>query len=164
MEFFDYNCGYCRRTLPDLVKLMENEKNIKIQFIEYPILAPESVEASKVAIAAAKQGKYFEFHKAMLNSGRASKETALKVAGQLGLDMTRLKTDAASADTEALIAKMAQAGKQMLIDGTPTFVIGDKMSPGWTRYDQLKQLVEETRKAGCKACTDGSAGKDEKKS
>ena len=69
VEFFDYNCGYCRKTLPDLVKLIENEPNIKVQFMEYPILAPESKDASKVAIAAAKQGKYFEFHKAMFATG-----------------------------------------------------------------------------------------------
>ncbi len=132
--------------------------------MEYPILAPESSEASKVAIAAAKQGKYFEFHKAMFAGGRASKESALKTAGQLGLDMTRLQADMASPETAALIAKISEMGKQMFIDGTPTFVVGDKMNPGWTRYDQLKELVDEARKDGCKACAEAKAVKDEKKS
>jgi protein-disulfide isomerase len=153
VEFFDYNCGYCRKTLPDLVQLIENDRKIKVQFVEYPILAPESVEASKVAIAAAKQGKYFEFYKAMFAAGRASKETALKVAEQIGLDMARVKADAASPETEAFITKMSEMGKQMFVDGTPTFIIGDKTNPGWTRFDQLKQLVDEARKDGCKACT-----------
>ncbi|MGO9484472.1 MAG: DsbA family protein [Rhodomicrobium sp.] len=152
VEFFDYNCGYCRRTLPDLVKLIGNDPNIKVQFMEYPILAPESKEASKVAIAAAKQGKYFEFHKAMFAINRASKDSALKVAEELGLDMTRLKIDMASPETDALLSKIAEAGKQMFIDGTPTFVVGDKVNPGWTQYDQLKELVAESRKEGCKAC------------
>ncbi len=164
IEFFDYNCGYCRRTLPDLVKLVENEPNIKVQFMEYPILAPESKDASRVAIAAAKQGKYFEFHKAMFVINRASKDSALKVAEQLGLDMARLKADMASPETDALLSQIAEAGKQMFIDGTPTFVIGDKVNPGWTQYDQLKDLISEARKEGCKACAAAGGEKDGKKS
>jgi protein-disulfide isomerase len=164
VELFDYNCGFCRKTLPDLVKLIESDPKVKVQFVEFPILAPESIEASKVAIAAAKQGKYFEFHKAMFAAGHASKETALKVAEKLGLDMTRLQADIAAPETEALISKLSDAAKQMYVDGTPTFVVGDKTNPGWTRYEQLKELVEDARKAGCKACAGGSSAKDEKKS
>ncbi|MFY9642331.1 MAG: DsbA family protein [Rhodomicrobium sp.] len=164
VEFFDYNCGYCRKTLPDLVKLIENEHNVKVQFLEYPILAPESKQASKVAIAAAKQGKYFEFYKAMFATGRASKESALKVAAQLGLDMDRLQADMASPETDALIAQIAEIGKRMFVDGTPTFVVGDKINPGWTQYDQLEELVSEARKDGCKACAAAGSVKDEKKS
>jgi protein-disulfide isomerase len=164
VEFFDYNCGYCRKTLPDLVKLIENDPKVKVQFMEYPILAPESIEASKVAIAAAKQGKYFEFHKAMFAAGRASKESAFKIAEQLGLDMTRLRADSDSPETDALIAKIAELGKQMHIDGTPTFVVGDKTNPGWTRFEELKDLVGDVRKAGCKFCAAADGAKDEKKS
>src|SRR5208337_4802305 len=164
VEFFDYNCGYCRKTLPDLVKLIENDHNVKVQFLEYPILAPESIDASKVAIAAAKQGKYYEFHKAMFAAGRASKDTALKVAEQLGLDMNRVKADMASPETEALISKISEAGKQMYVDGTPSFIVGDKMNPGWTQYDQLKELVAGARKDGCKACAEAASVKNEKKS
>ncbi len=164
IEFFDYNCGYCRKTLPDLVKLIDTEHNIKVQFLEYPILAPESKDASKVAIAAAKQGKYFEFYKAMFAQGRASKESALKVAAQLGLDMGRLQADMASPETEALIAKIAELGKGMFVDGTPTFVVGDKLNPGWTQFDQLEELVAQARKDGCKACAATEGAKDEKKS
>jgi len=164
VEFFDYNCGYCRKTLPDLVKLIESDHNVKVQFLEYPILAPESVEASKVAIAVAKQGKYYEFHKAMFATGRASKESALKVAEQLGLDMNRVKADMASPETEALISKISEAGKQMFVDGTPSFIVGDKMNPGWTQYDQLKELVAGARKDGCKACAEATGVKDDKKS
>jgi protein-disulfide isomerase len=152
VELFDYNCGYCRKTLPDVVKLIESEPNIKVQFVEYPILAPESREASKVAIAAAKQGKYFEFHKAMFSINRASKDSALKVAEQIGLDMNKVKEDMASPETETVLAQLSDAARQMFIDGTPTFVVGDKVNPGWTQYDQLKELVAGARKDGCKAC------------
>ncbi len=130
VEFFDYNCGYCRQTLPELVKLIGDDKKLKVQFVEYPILAPGSTEAAKVALAAAKQGKYFEFHKAMFSAGRASKESALKVAEQLGLNMDKVKADSASPETEALLAKMSEMGKRLFIDGTPTFVVGDKTNPG----------------------------------
>lgn len=164
IEFFDYNCGYCRKTLPDLVKLIDNEHNIKVQFLEYPILAPESKDASKVAIAAARQGKYFEFYKAMFAQGRASKESALKVAEKLGLDMSKLEADMASPETEAFIAKIAEIGKTMFVDGTPTFVVGDKLNPGWTQFDQLEELVADVRKDGCKACAAASGANDGKKS
>ncbi len=167
VEFFDYNCGYCRQTLPELIKLMDGDKKIKVQFMEFPILAPGSTEASKIAIAAAKQGKYLEFHKAMFAAGRANKESALKVAEQIGLDMEKVKTDSASPETEALLAKIAEIGKRIFVDGTPTFIVGDKTNPGATDFDQLKQLVDETRKSGCKACAAATAPagvKDEKKS
>ena len=167
VEFFDYNCGYCRQTLPELIKLLDSDKNIKMQFMEFPILAPGSTEASKIAIAAAKQGKYLEFHKAMFAAGRANKESALKVAEQIGLDMEKVKADSASPETEALIAKISEIGKRIFVDGTPTFIIGDKINPGAADYDQLKQLVDETRKEGCKACAAATApagAKDEKKS
>jgi protein-disulfide isomerase len=167
VEFFDYNCGYCRHTLPELIKLVDTDKRVKIQFIEFPILAPGSAEATKVAIAAANQGKYWEFHKAMFAAGRASKETALKVAEQIGLDMNKVQKDITAPETDALMAKFAELAKNMFIDGTPSFVVGDKLNPGAADADQLKQLVEDTRKAGCKSCvTDASApgAKDEKKS
>jgi len=164
VEFFDYNCGYCRRTLDDVVKLMESDPDIRVQFMEYPILASQSKDASRVAVAAAKQGKYFEFHKAMFAVGRASKESALKVAAHIGLDMTRLKADMASPETDALLNQISHMAKQMFIDGTPTFVIGDKINPGWTRFEQLKELVSEARKDGCKTCDAAGSAKGDKKS
>jgi protein-disulfide isomerase len=167
VEFFDYNCGYCRQTLPELLKLIDGDKSLKVQFMEYPILAPGSSEAAKIAIAAAKQGKYLEFHKAMFAAGHASKDTALKVAEQLGLDMEKVKADSSAPETEALIAKISEMGKRMFVDGTPTFIVGDKTNPGAADYDQLKLLVDETRKDGCKTCAEASApggAKDEKKS
>ncbi|MFT4078005.1 DsbA family protein [Rhodomicrobium lacus] len=167
VEFFDYNCGYCRHALPDVVKLLDADKKIKVVFLEYPILSQGSADASKVAIAAAKQGKYFEFHKAMFAAGRANKESALKVAEQIGLDLDKVKADSSSAETEALVAKIGEIGKRMFVDGTPTFIVGDKVNPGAADFDTLKQIVEETRKDGCKACAEAASApgaKEEKKS
>jgi protein-disulfide isomerase len=166
VEFFDYNCGYCRQTLPELLKLINSDKNLKVQFLEFPILSPGSAEASKVAMAAAKQGKYFEFHKAMFAAGRASKESALKVAEQIGLNMAQVKKDMDAPETQASLAKMTELAKSIFVDGTPSFVVGDKTNPGAADYDQLKQLVDETRSQGCKACAAdaGGSAKNEKKS
>ncbi|HZV20217.1 MAG TPA: DsbA family protein [Hyphomicrobiales bacterium] len=166
VEFFDYNCGYCRQTLPELLKLADTDKNVKVQFIEFPILAPGSTEASKVAIAAAKQGKYVEFHKAMFAAGRASKESALKVAEQIGLNMDKVKADMASPETEALLTKMTEIARRIFVDGTPSFIAGDKVSPGAADFDQLKQFVDAARAEGCKACSEAAASgaKEEKKS
>jgi protein-disulfide isomerase len=169
IEFFDYNCGYCRQTLPELIKLIDSDKRVKVLFIEFPILSPGSTEATKVAIAAAKQGKYFEFHKAMLTAGHASKDTALKIAEKIGLDMNKVKEDMASPETEALRTKLTELARRMFIDGTPSFIVGDKASPGAVDVEQLKQLVEETRKSGCKACvtdagTPAGSAKEAKKS
>jgi protein-disulfide isomerase len=169
IEFFDYNCGYCRHTLPELMRLIDSEKNFKVLFLEYPILSPGSKEASEVAIAAAKQGKYFEFHKAMLAQGHANKETALKLAEKLGLDMNKLKADMSAPETDQLIAKISEIGRRGFIDGTPSFIANDLTNPGAADFDQLKQLVEEARKAGCKACVKdagltGDGAKPEKKS
>lgn len=165
VEFFDYNCGFCQRVLPEIVKLHEADKKVKIVFLEYPILSAGSQEAAKVAAAAAKQGKYFEFHREMFAAGRASKDSALKVAEKIGLNMDKVKADMASPETEALIAKIAELGRKTFIDGTPSFVIGDKITPGAVDFEQMKELVDETRKTGCKGCvTDVSGAKDAKKS
>jgi protein-disulfide isomerase len=167
VEFFDYNCGYCRQSLPEILKLIDSDKKVKVQFVEYPILAAGSTEAAKVAIAAAKQGKYLEFHKAMYAAGRASKDSALKVAEQIGLDVEKTKAEASSPETEALLAKMQDLGKRMFVDGTPTFIVGDKTNPGAADFDSLKQLVEDIRKDGCKACAEAAkpaGAKEEKKS
>ena len=153
-EFFDYNCKYCRATLPELTKLVASDRNIKIQFLEYPILSQESKEVAKVSIAASKQGKFFEFHKAMFATNSGTMETALSVAKQIGLDMAQVKVDMQSPETEAVISKIAYVGKLMSVDGVPTFIIGEKMQAGWTLHDQFKGLVEEARKLECgTSCT-----------
>ncbi len=167
IEFFDYNCGYCKLAMPEVMKLIDSDKKLRVQFIELPILTPGSIEAAKVAVAAAKQRKYLEFHKAMFTAGRASKESALKVAGQIGLNMDKVEADMASPETEALIGKLSELAKGILVEGTPSFIVGDKVNPSAAGYDELKQLVEDARKGGCKTCADATAPsgvKDEKKS
>src|SRR5690606_2919987 len=97
VEFFDFNCGYCRRGLPEVQKLIASDAKVRVVFKELPILSKGSEEAAKVALAAKRQGKYWEFHQAMLSSkGQANEASSLKVAESLGLDMAKLKADMAS--------------------------------------------------------------------
>jgi len=101
IEFFDYNCGYCKKALPDVAHLIDKDRKVKLITKEFPILAKGSEEASRVALAAKMQGKYWEFHRAMLESqGQANEASALRVAEKLGLDMARLKKDMASAEVK----------------------------------------------------------------
>ena len=155
VEFFDFNCGYCKRGLPEVQKLIQNDKKVRVVFKELPILSKGSEEAAKVALAAKRQGKYWEFHQAMLGSkGQANEASALKVAGSLGLDLEKLKTDMASDAVKTELDDMKALASKMGINGTPHFLVGDKSIPGAPEdlHDQLEKLVTEFRKDGCPAC------------
>ena len=97
VEFFDYNCGYCKRALCDLVTLMKAEPELRVVLKDFPVLGPNSVEAALVASAARKQisgDKFFEFHqKLLMGHGPTGREQALAVAKEMGLDMDKLQKD-----------------------------------------------------------------------
>ena len=155
VEFFDYNCGYCRHAFNEVVKLTDSEKDVRVVFIEFPILSDESRKTSAVAIAASKQGKYWDFHRTMMNeAGPATEDKALKVATKIGLNMDQLKKDMASPETEAIIEKNLALGNSMGIEGTPAFFVGDKSIPG--APEDLRQIltgaIQQVRKNGCAVC------------
>jgi protein-disulfide isomerase len=155
VEFFDYNCGYCKRGLHDVIKLVETDSNVRVVFKELPILSKGSEEASRVAIAAGKQGKYWDVHKAMLEAkGVMNEANALAIATKLGLDIDKLKKDMASPEVEAEIKKSEALAKKMGVNGTPHFLVGDRAIPGAPEdlYDQLEKHVTELRKSGCSYC------------
>ena len=117
IEFFDYNCGYCKKALSEVSQLIDKDKKVRLILKEFPILSKGSEEASRVALAAKMQGKYWEFHRAMLeNQGQANEASALRVAEKLGLDMARLKKDMASAEVKKEIDDTRQLANQ---DGHP---------------------------------------------
>ena len=155
VEFFDFNCGYCKRGLPEVQKLIKSDKKVRFVFKELPILSKGSEEAARVALAAKRQGKYWEFHQVMLGSkGQANEASALKVAEGLGLDMDKLKTDMASDAVKNELDDMKALAKKIGINGTPHFLVGDKAIPGAPEdlHDQLETLVSEFRKNGCPTC------------
>jgi protein-disulfide isomerase len=155
IEFFDYNCGYCKKAFPDVAQLIDKDKKVKLIPKEFPILAKGSEEASRVALAAKAQGKYWEFHRAMLESqGQANEASALKIAEKLGLDMARLKKDMASPEVKKEIEDTRKLAAKLGIQGTPHFLVGDRIIPGAPENlaELLGQNVKEVRKDGCKVC------------
>ncbi len=155
VEFFDYNCGYCKRGLSDVVKLVESDPKVRVVFKELPILSKGSEEAAHVALAAKRQGKYWEMHKAMLGAkGHMDEAAALRIAEKLGLDMDKLKADMVSPEVKAEVEKSEALAKKMGVNGTPHFLVGDRAIPGAPEdlYKQLSDNVQELRKKGCSYC------------
>jgi protein-disulfide isomerase len=155
IEFFDYNCGYCKKALGGLAQLMEKDRNVKVVLKEFPILSKGSEEAARVALAARNQGKYWEFHRAMLETpGQANEAVALRVAEKVGLDIARLKRDMASPEIKKELDQVRTLAQKMGIQGTPHFLVGERVIPGAPENlgDILAQNVAEVRREGCKVC------------
>ncbi len=146
VEFFDYNCGYCRRVFPAVKELVATDGNIRVVMREWPILGEESVFAARAALASRKQGKYEEFHNALMgNAGRASQANVLSIADELGMDIDQLRADMESAEVEAHIATSRQLTQALGLNGTPAFVFGDQLVPGAIELEQMKELVSSLR-------------------
>jgi protein-disulfide isomerase len=152
VEFFDYNCPYCKSALSTLSKLIETDGKIRLVLMELPIFGERSIGAARVAIAAKEQGKYFEFHSELLKlRGQATEVTALRVAKRLGLDIKRLKQDMARTEVETILNGTNKLADILSIQATPFFLVGDRAIPGApdNLYDLLVQKVAEVRKEGC---------------
>jgi protein-disulfide isomerase len=155
VEFFDYNCPYCRRAVGDVTKLIDKESKVRLVLKELPILSKGSEEAARVALAAKMQGKYWEFHRAALQSnGQVNEAAALRIAEKLGLDMTKLKKDMASPEIKKEIDETRALAQKLGIQGTPFFMVGDRIIPGAPDdlLDRMSKMVTEVRKEGCKVC------------
>ena len=146
VEFFDYNCGYCKRALPDVQNLLKSDSKLRVVFHEMPILSETSRTAAQWAMAAHKQGKYFEYHVAVMDhQGPQTEEALEKIAGDLGLDVKKMKEDAGSAEIAAQIDKSAEVARAIGINGTPAFIINGELYPGYLGEDGLKQGIEKAR-------------------
>ncbi len=152
VEFFDYQCGYCKKFLPSVNRLLETDKTVRFVFKEFPILGPVSVTASRAALAAKMQGKYLAFHNAVLGLRRRLSETLIfQIAGDVGLDVARLKADMGKPEITAIIDGNRKLAAAMGIRGTPSIVIGEQMAPGAISYEQLTAMVDQARK-NCSVC------------
>ena len=157
IEFFDYNCGYCKKAFPEVAQLVEKDKQVKVIFKEFPILSKGSEEAARVALAAKMQGKYWEFHRAMLEAqGQANEAGALRVAEKLGLDMARLKKDMASAEVKKEIDDTRKLATKLGIQGTPHFLVGDRIIPG-APENLLEQMASTWPRCARKAARSAEA-------
>ncbi len=146
VEFFDYNCGYCKKAIHDIKVVLESDKNVRFVFFDMPILGPTSLTASKWAQAAHKQGKYFEFHSALMEHNGSIDDNVLEsTAKTLGLDIEKLKKDAESSEVAKTLEDGLTLGHGIGIQGTPGFVIGGKLFPGYLGEEGLKNAIKEAR-------------------
>jgi protein-disulfide isomerase len=154
VEFFDYNCGYCKKSLPTILKLLETDKDLKIVFKELPILSPGSVVAAKAAIAARKQEKYWELHQAFMQfAGAKDEATVLAIAEKTGLDMDRLKKDMEAPEVVDILSANAKLARAIGVEGTPGFIVDEKLIPGAVGVEALTAMIADIRaNGGCKLC------------
>jgi protein-disulfide isomerase len=146
VEFFDYNCGFCKKVHDPLVELVKTEKDVKLVYKQFPILSDTSKVAARAALAAAKQGKYQEMHNALFAFHGAYDEAAvLDLAAKAGLDKDKLKKDMASPEVEAQLNASLELAGNIGARGTPTFVIEDKVVPGAMSLEEMKKTLAEIR-------------------
>ncbi len=146
VEFFDYNCGYCKSMFPALMEAVKADGNIKLVVKEFPILGQPSVTASKAALAARKQNKYTELHLALMNHrGSLTDDAVLQVAKDAGLDVARLQKDMADPAITAILTKNHALAQELDIQGTPALIVGDTLIPGAVDKKRIQDLVKAAR-------------------
>ncbi len=145
VEFFDYNCGYCKRVAPNVTALLRTDPNVRVVYKEFAILGPSSVTAAKAALAAHRQGKYVAFHDALMSSGRASDGLIAAVAKNLGIDHGKLLKDMEDPEIGGMLQRNYRLATRLGISGTPAFVIGDQIVPGAIGTEELARLVDDER-------------------
>ena len=157
VEFFDYNCGYCKRALADLDHLMKENKDLKVVLRDFPILSPASVEAALVAVAAHDQfpgDKFWDYHRKLLGMhGLVGRDQALAVAKDMGADMDRLTKDAAKPQVRAAIQDSDDFAKSLNLTGTPSYVVSDDVLVGAVGFDEINQKLGNVRKCGKVMCS-----------
>ncbi|MDA0664736.1 MAG: DsbA family protein [Proteobacteria bacterium] len=146
VEFFDYQCGYCKQVFPAVMNVLNADKNIRVLWKELPILGPVSRFASRAAMAADKQGKYFKYHVALMElKGRLTEDRVMETAHAVGLDMKQLITDMASPEIERYLSETLELAQSLGINGTPAFLFGDQLVPGAVGEDKMRELIALAR-------------------
>lgn len=155
VEFFDYSCGFCKRALADKLELLRSDTKLKLVLKEFPILGPGSIDAARIGIAVRMQDpggtRYLEFHKRLL-SDRAppSRERALEVAKDSGLDVGRIEKDAASDEVRETIEESIALARLLGVNGTPSYVVGESVIVGAVGISALKARIEAAREKPAK--------------
>lgn len=140
VEFFDYACGFCRQSIPDIDRLLKEDPKVRIVYREFPVLGPDSDVAARASLAAAKAGKYPAFHRALFAAGRPDADTIAKVSRAMGID-----PQGAGAAAQAEIDANLALQRPLDLRGTPSWVIGNKILGGAVGYDALKAAIAEAR-------------------
>lgn len=146
VEFFDYQCGYCKRLFPSLMEIMEGDQNLRVVFKELPILGPASTFAARAALAAQKQDKYMAFHTALMDlRGQLSEASVMKAASEVGLDTVQLVVDMRDPSIQEHLDRNRQIAEAIGVTGTPAMVVGTQLIPGALDKNGLKQIIENVR-------------------
>jgi len=141
VEYYDYNCGYCRASLPAIRQLVASDPGVRVVFRELPILAPTSRDAARASIAAARANRFGAFHDALYGGGRVTPASIAVAARTAGVDLSR--ADVAAADAE--IERNLQAAGTLGLTGTPSWVIGGQLLSGAIPLDRLRAAVATAR-------------------
>ena len=152
VEYFDYNCGWCKRALTEVTKLTKSDPKVRVVMKEFPIFGEHSEYAARAAMASKPQGKYWEFHVALMKERRVTKDNVMQIAARVGLDVDKLKAEMEDPKYAAAIQKNQQIATSLGIEGTPGFIIDSKVNPGYLPEAQLKTLIADIRKKGCQFC------------
>ncbi len=157
IEFFDYNCGYCKKGLPDIQRILDTDKNVRVILRDFPILSKESQEAAVVALALKAQlppEKFWEFHVNLMSvHGRIGKEQAMDAAKEAGADMARLAKDMGSEKIRNHLTETMEIAQKLDISGTPSYILGDEVVVGAVGFDDLSTRIASIRKCGKSSCT-----------
>jgi len=146
VEFFDYNCPYCRRVAPTVVELEEADPDLRLIYKEFPILGPGSQFAARAALASRRQGKYVPFHNALMQAtDQVTEETVMEIAREVGLDTEQLTADIQDPAIDEAIARNLQLANALGITGTPSFIIGNEVVPGAVDLRTLQSLIARAR-------------------
>jgi protein-disulfide isomerase len=150
VEFFDYNCGYCKRALADMMELMKADPKLKVVLKEFPVLGPGSVEAARVAVAVRMQDKsgkkYLDFHQRLLTGrGQVDKARALAAAKEAGLDVARIERDIAGDEVRQSLEESFKLAEKLGLNGTPSYVIGNEVVIGAVGLPALREKVNTAR-------------------
>ncbi len=148
VEFFDYQCGYCRRVFGPLMEVVADDGNVKVLVREYPIFGEASVNAAKAALAAHKQGKYEAFHRALIGIGRADPAAIETAAFDAGVDLDRMLTDMEGPDIALELARNRKLAQAIALRGTPSFVVGSTFVGGAISADAMRKIIAQARSEG----------------
>lgn len=145
VEFFDYACPYCKASVPDVKRLLDEDKQLKVVWRDFPVLGPDSEEAALASLAAAQQGRYQSFYDRMFAASRPSREGVIRAVRAAGLNEVRAAEAMKSPDIQAEIEKNLDLGRTLGLTGTPSYIVGDRILSGAVGYDELKKAVAEAR-------------------
>ncbi len=148
VEFFDYNCGYCKQAVGDIMKVLDDDKNVRLVFVEIPILGPSSEAAAKWALAAKRQNLYLEYHMALMNHrGPFTDDVFFDLAKKAGLDVEKLKKDGEDPAIKQIIGENLRMAATLGITGTPGFVVNNQLVRGYIPAEEMKAEVAKAREA-----------------